>query len=36
MLCHAGRIAAENRFLGVVALPQPNALAASQVDGRKD
>ena len=29
-----GRVRAENGFLVVVALPQPHALAAPQVDGR--
>ena len=35
-LRHGGRVVAEDGFLRVVALPQPDALAASQVDGRED
>jgi hypothetical protein len=33
---HGGGIGAEDGFLAVIALPQPNALAATEVDGRKD
>src|SRR6516164_4595519 len=33
---HAGGIAAEDGFLAVVALPQPHALAAANVDGRQN
>src|SRR5262249_38170493 len=32
---HGGGIAAEPRFLVVIALPQPHALTAAQVDGRQ-
>jgi hypothetical protein len=33
---HGGGIVAEDGFLSVIALPQPYALAASQIDGRQD
>src|SRR5262249_3303918 len=33
---HRGGVAAEDRFLAVIPLPQPDALPAAQVDGRKD
>ena len=33
---HGGGIVAEDGFLSIIALPQPHALAAAQIDGRQD
>jgi hypothetical protein len=33
---HRGRIIGENRFLLIIALPQTDAFAAAEIDGRPD
>ena len=35
-LGHRGGVGAEDGFLGIVALLEPDALAAAQIDGRVD
>src|SRR5438132_9643867 len=35
-LSHGGGIIAENRFLGIIALPQPHTQAGPQVDSREN